>query len=183
MTAIVGLVHDGRVLIGADSVGVGGWTAVHRADRKVFRAGPYVMGFTSSFRMGQILRWSFDAPDPTDTDDIDRFMCTTFVDAVRKALVDGGWAKKDAEQERGGIFLVGVAGRLFAIEEDFQVGAPADGYAAVGSGEPYALGALAATEGLGLEPEKRVLTALEAAERHNIGVRGPFHLMWEEESR
>lgn len=179
MTAVVGLVHADRVLIGADSVGVGGWTAMHRADPKVFRAGPYVLGFTSSFRMGQILRWSFDAPKP-DTADLDRFMCTTFIDAVRKALRAGGWAKKDADQERGGIFLVGITGRLFVVEEDFQVGEHVDGYAAVGAGGEFALGALAATEGLGLEPEKRVLTALEAAERHSIGVRGPFHLMWEE---
>ena len=178
MTAIAGLVHDGRVLIGADSGGVGGWIVNVRKDSKVFTNGAYVMGFTTSFRMGQLLRWSFKPPAP-GKGSLERFMCTTWVDAVRAALRDGGWAKKDAEQEKGGEFLVGVRGRLFVVAEDFQVGEHVDGYAAAGSGEQLALGALSATEHLGLDPEKRVLSALEAAERHNIGVRGPFHLVWE----
>lgn len=134
MTAIVGVVHDGKVLIGADSGGVGGWTVRIRKDAKVFANGPYVMGFTTSFRMGQILRWGFKPAAP-GRGSLERFMCTTWVDAARKALSDGGWAKKEAERD------------------------------------------------LGLDPEKRVLSALEAAERHNIGVRGPFHLLWEKSGR
>lgn len=64
MTAIAGLVHDGRVLIGADSGGVAGWTLNVRKDSKVFTNGAYVMGFTTSFRMGQLLRWAFKPPAP-----------------------------------------------------------------------------------------------------------------------
>lgn len=183
MTAIAGLVHDGRVLIGADSGGVGGWTLNTRKDAKVFGNGAYVMGFTSSFRMGQILRWSFKPPAPPAKGSLERFMCTTWVNAARHTLSEGGWAKKDAERELGGCLLVGVRGHLFRVDEDWQVGEHADGYAAVGSGEQTALGAFAATEHLGLDPEKRVLSVLEAAERHNIGVRGPFHLLWEKARR
>jgi hypothetical protein len=51
MTCIVGLVDGGRVWLGGDSAGVSGWDLTVRADRKVFRNGPYVMGFTTSFRM------------------------------------------------------------------------------------------------------------------------------------
>lgn len=179
MTVIVGVVHDGKVLIGGDSVGVGGWTATHRKDTKVFATGPYVFGYTTSFRMGQILRWSFTPPDPPSPEDLERFMCTTWIDAVRAALKAGGWSKKDSDREEGGTFLVGVAGRLFEVADDYQVGESADDYAACGSGEQLALGALSATADMGLDPEKRVLAALEAAERHNIGVRGPFRLLWE----
>lgn len=178
MTAIAGLVHDGQVLIGADSGGVGGWTVNVRKDSKVFTNGAYVMGFTTSFRMGQLLRWAFKPPAP-GKGSLERFMCTTWVDAARAALRDGGWAQKESEREIGGVLLVGVRGHLFRVDEDWQVGEHAEGYAAVGSGEQLSLGALAATEHLGLDPEKRVLSALEAAERHNIGVRGPFHLVWE----
>src|SRR2546430_1004120 len=99
--------------MGGDSAGVSGWGLVVRADHKVFRNGPYVMGFTSSFRMGQLLRWGFDPPAPPDCrGDLESFMATTFVDAVRGRLKAGGWAKKDSEQEQGGTFLVGVCGRL-----------------------------------------------------------------------
>lgn len=173
MTAIAGLVHDGRVYLGADSAGVGDHYSLHvRADAKVFANGPYVMGFTSSFRMGQLLRWALKVPEPDP--DLDRFMATTFIDAVRDCLREGGWLSKESERERGGDFLVGIAGRLFAVQGDFQVAETADGYAAVGSGYHLSLGALYATRTSRMQPEHRLRVALEAAERFNAGVRGPF---------
>lgn len=172
MTAIAGLVHDGTVHIGGDSAGVGGWRMTVRADTKVFRNGPYVFGFTSSFRMGQLIRWSLLAPAPDG--DLDRFMCTTFIDSVRACLKEGGFAKKNSEQEEGGTFLVGVAGRLFTVHSDYQVGEAVDGYAAVGCGEEPALGALFATANMGLAADERLELALEAAERFSAGVRAPF---------
>lgn len=172
MTAIVGLVHDDTVYIGGDSAGVGGYSLTVRADVKVFANGPYVMGFTSSFRMGQLLHHALKAPEPDG--DLEAFMTTTFIDAVRDCLKDGGWAKKDSEREEGGIFLVGVVGRLFCIHSDYQVAEAADGYAAVGCGDDVALGALYATTRSRMAPEKRIKLALQAAERFSAGVRGPF---------
>lgn len=179
MTAIVGLVHDGVVHLGGDSAGVAGYSLTVRRDEKVFTNGPYVIGFTYSFRMGQLLRYSFRPPEPLGqgvekTKDVPRFMATTFVDAVRETLKSGGWLKKDSEQEEGGTFLVGAAGRLFEIASDFHVGEAADGYAAVGCGEDVALGALYATARSRMAPQRRVRLALEAAERFSAGVRGPF---------
>lgn len=172
MTAIVGLVHGGAVHIGGDSAGVSGWSLTVRADAKVFTNGPYVMGFTTSFRMGQLLRYALKAPEPDG--DLEAFMATTFVDAARDALKAGGWAKKDSEREEGGIFLVGVQGRLFCIESDYQVAEAVDGYAAIGCGEEIALGVLYATTRSRMAPQKRIRLALEAAERFSAGVRGPF---------
>lgn len=172
MTAIAGLVQDGRVYLAGDSAGVGGhFSLTVRADSKVFATGPYVMGFTSSFRMGQLLRWSLKVPEPDG--DLERFMSTTFVDAVRETLREGGWLAKNSDREDGGTFLVGVQGRLFTVHDDFQVAEAADGYAAVGCGYHLALGALYATTGL-RKPRRRLRIALEAAERFNAGVRGPF---------
>ncbi len=172
MTAIVGLVHGSTVYIGGDSAGVSGFSLTVRADAKVFTLGPYVLGFTTSFRMGQLIRYSLNAPAPQG--DLDRFMSTTFVDAVRDCLKAGGWARKEDEREEGGTFLVGVNGRLFLIDEDYQVGASADGYAAVGCGGEIALGALFATAEANMSPEHRIMLALQAAERFSAGVRGPF---------
>lgn len=179
MTAIVGLVHAGTVYLGGDSAGVSGYSLTVRADTKVFSNGPYVMGFTSSFRMGQLLRYSFEPPKwmgqgVEETRDVSRFMATTFIDAVRETLKKGGWLKKDSEQEEGGTFLVGARGRLFEIHSDFQVGEAADGFAAVGCGHELALGALHATAKSRMKPERRLRLALQAAERHSAGVRSPF---------
>ncbi|MFD4258203.1 hypothetical protein ACFWR9_11370 [Streptomyces sp. NPDC058534] len=176
MTAIVGLVHEGTVFIGGDSAGVSGYSLTVRADQKVFTTGPYVMGFTTSFRMGQLLRYAFAPPAP-DGEQLEKFMATTFIDAVRETLKAGGWLRKDSEQEEGGTFLVGVAGRLFIVRDDFQVGEAADGYAAVGCGEEIAVGALYATAKLDMDPAVRVVCALSAAERFSAGVRRPFTLV------
>lgn len=173
MTAIVGLIHDGTVHIGGDSAGVSGWTMTVRADSKVFTNGPYLFGFTSSFRMGQLIRYALNAPDPTG-DDVEGFMSTTFIDAVRDCLKAGGWATKDNEREEGGVFMAGVAGRLFVVQADYQVGEAADGYAAIGCGDQIARGALYATASSRMAPRKRIELALKAAERFSAGVRGPF---------
>lgn len=173
MTCIVAVTHQDHVYMAGDSAGVAGWDLTVRADTKVFRNGPYVMGFTSSFRMGQLLRYALTPPEPV-VGDLDRFMVTTFIDAVRDCLKTGGYATKNNEAEQGGNFLVGVHGRLFEIMSDYQVGEPVDPYAAVGCGEQIAKGALHATEHLALAPHERLNMALQAAERHSAGVRGPY---------
>ncbi|MEU4422862.1 hypothetical protein AB0F81_19715 [Actinoplanes sp. NPDC024001] len=175
MTAIVGLARRGSVFIGGDSAGVSGMNLSVRADSKVFHNGGYLFGFTTSFRMGQLIRYSLTPPAPEG--DLDRFMATAFVDALRDCLKSGGWARKEDEQELGGTFLVGVRGRLFAVHDDYQVASAADGYAAVGCGDQAALGALYATGRTGLKPAARIRVALGAAERFSAGVRGPFLCM------
>jgi hypothetical protein len=172
MTAIVGLAEDGGVYLGGDSAGVSGLNLTVRADTKVFHNGPYLFGFTTSFRMGQLIHHAFQPPKPKRQ--LERFMTTEFIDALRSCLKEGGWARKDSEREEGGTFLVGVSGHLFTIHEDYQVGEAADGFAAVGCGDQIALGALYATAGIGMPPRKRVRLALQAAERFSAGVRSPF---------
>ena len=173
MTCIAGLIHDGAVYLGADSASCASWDITVRADAKVFANGPYILGFTTSWRMGQLLRYAF-TPPPPESADLHAFMCTAFIDGLRQCLKDGGWAEKDKDREAGGQFLVGIGRRLFIVSSDYQVGEPADPYAAVGCGASVALGALHATERRGMKPEKRLGAALEAAERFSNGVRGPF---------
>lgn len=175
MTAIVGIVDGRRVIIGADSAGLSGWHSVARKDEKVFRTGPFIMGFTTSFRMGQLLRYAFVPPDRREEEPVDRFMATTFIDAVRACLKAGGWAEKKNEKEECGTFLVGYAGRLFEVSDDYQVGESLCGYAAAGCGRELAMGSLYSTEG---SPARdRVLKALGAAAEFSGGVRPPFNLV------
>ena len=122
--------------------------------------------------MGQLIHYAMQLPKPRG--DVDAFMATTFIDALRACLKDGGWALKENDREEGGTFLVGVRGQLFAVHDDYQVAKAADGFAAVGCGDQIALGALYATAGTALGPRRRVKKALAAAERFNAGVRGPF---------
>lgn len=177
MTCIAGLIDDNIVYMGADSAGVGGYyNLVIRGDEKIFTNGPYLIGFTSSFRMGQLLRYQFVPPIPEPGEDLNKFMVTKFIDGIRNCFKDGGFAARRDEQESGGSFLVGYNGHLFEINDDYQVGVPLDNMAACGCGSQIALGALYATAGN--QPYERILTSLKAAERFNAGVRGPFRILW-----
>lgn len=177
MTAIAGFIHsDGSVWVGGDSAGVAGLDLTRRADQKVFRNGEFIFGFTSSFRMGQLLRYAFQPPAAADSQDVMAFMATTFVDAVRACLKSGGYASRVNETESAGTFLVAFRGRLFLIDSDYQVSESFCGYAACGAGGSVACGALYATRDRE-DPRERMYIVLHAAENHNAAVRGPFTIL------
>jgi ATP-dependent protease HslVU (ClpYQ) peptidase subunit len=173
MTCIVGVEHAGGVVIGGDSAGVGGQLVDIRSDAKVFKRGPYLMGFTTSFRMGQLLRYGGKEPPKVDlTQELDLFMATKFIDWVRETEKDGGFLHNDSGRETNGSFLVGVKKTLYLIDSDLQIGRSSNGYLSVGCGEAIALGSLFSTPAK--KPRDRVRLALEAATHHSTGVRGPY---------
>jgi ATP-dependent protease HslVU (ClpYQ) peptidase subunit len=176
MTCIAALVDGKKIYMGADSAGVAGYRLEIRAGRKLFVNNGFLFGFTSSFRMGQLLRYDFKPPS-CKYKDLDRFMVRDFVKAVRKCLSKGGFAQKKDAVESGGTFLVGHKGRLYCIENDFQVGETVDGFNAVGCGGSYAQAALWALRKSRASPQTKILRALEAAEHFSAGVRRPFHVM------
>jgi len=172
MTCIVGLVKDNKVYIGGDSAGVTGYNIQIRGDTKVFRHGPFIMGFTTSFRMGQLLHYDFNVPEhPEDMDDM-KYMVSVFIPAVRSCFKDGGFQKTKDNQDEGGVFLVGYKGKLYEIDSDYQVGQMVDNVTAVGCGANVAIGAMYASEHL--TPRERIKKSLEITTYLNAGVRPPF---------
>ena len=175
MTCIVGLISKGKVYIGGDSAGVNGYDIRVRADEKVFINGSMIFGFTTSFRMGQLLRYSLKVSPQLDNQNDYEFMVTTFIDDVRDCLKKGGYATKKDEVESGGTFLVGYKGNLYTISNDYQVATHKEGYASVGCGDSYALGALYNSIKV-YNPKMRIENALETAEYFSGGVCKPFHI-------
>jgi len=179
MTCIVGVVYGQHVWIGGDSAGADVYHTIYtRTDPKVFRKGEMAFGFTTSFRMGQLIRYKMDVPlDPLHNAklDVHKYLAVDFMDALRKCLKDGGFAEKDKEAETGGTFMLGLRGQLYTVESDYQFAQVEQPYAAVGSGAAIARGALYATADL--MPEDRIRIALEAAAEHNYTVRPPFRLV------
>lgn len=181
MTCIIGLIDNDNVYIGGDSAALASYSLIVREDKKVFKNKEFVMGFTSSFRMGQLLNFKLKVPSLFNGDgtkkEIYEYMVTDFVDAVRSCLKDGGYAENKNGVESGGTFLVGYGNRLFEIEGDYQVGESIDGVMACGCGEDLALGSLYTTGTMDLKPEERIKLALEAAEKYSAGVRRPFYII------
>ena len=174
MTCIAAVADSGNVWMGADSAGVAGLTLSVRRDPKIYRVGTFLFGFTSSFRMGQLLGYSLTPPHHQNDWSTDRYMNTAFVDALRSTLKTGGYAKTHDGAEEAGEFLVGYHGRVFRICSDYQVAENIEPFDAVGCGAELALGALHATKGKA--PSDRVAAALEAAEAFSAGVRRPFRV-------
>lgn len=176
MTCIAGYVDkvNKRVVIGADSAAVKGMDVTCRKDAKVFKNDDFVIGCTTSFRMIQLLRYSFAPPKIYDKD-IYEYMCTEFINSIRKCFKDGGYLQKfDEGDEMGGTFLVGYKDRLFKIDNDFQVAESIRGYDACGCGKPYALGSMFSTSET--DPQNIVSNALKCAEEFSGGVREPFRI-------
>lgn len=177
-TCIVGIEQDGVVIIGGDSAGSDGYSKTIRADEKVFSTGHIIFGFCGSFRVGQLLRYSLAIPRlPEKKEELDRWMATDFIDSVRQTLVDGGAAfQKNKTEAIPSQFLVGVNGRLYCVEEDYQIAKTVAGYQAIGSGADLAHGALHITQNL-KNPKRRIIGALQAAADHTAFVAPPFHLV------
>jgi ATP-dependent protease HslVU (ClpYQ) peptidase subunit len=180
MTCIVAIAQNGTVYMGADHAASDdktGWI-LSRKEPKCFKVGQYGIAFTDSFRMGQILQYSWNPPKytPTKTNSgLDKFMRTKFVDSIKQAFKDGGYGSigSSSDEDTGGIFIVGLEGRIFTIDEDFHVGENVVNYMAEGSGGQIALGALYATKNQ-KNPKLRIKAALEAATEFNMSVAAPY---------
>lgn len=175
MTCIVGIVDQENVYIGGDSAGVGGLDITVRKDPKVFKNGEFVIGCCGSFRMMNILRFSFNAPSLTEGEDIYKYMCTSFINEIRRVFKDGGFSTNDKGEEKGGLFLIGFRGHLFRIDYDFQVGESVENYESIGCGDSYALGSLETRQNG--TAESRIEIALTVACKFSGGVRPPFTIV------
>lgn len=172
MTCIVALAQNGALWMGADSAGVGNYRLQIRRDPKIYRVGDMLIGFTTSFRMGQLLGYRLTLPHHREDWSVEKYMHIEFIDAVRNVLKSGGYSRTKDGTEEAGTFLVGYRGRIFQICDDYQIAETEAGFDAVGSGIDVALGSLHTS--VGLQPQERVTLALEAAARFNAGVHAPF---------
>ena len=174
MTCIAGIVDSNHIWLGGDSAGTAFSALQIRSDPKVFSNEGYVMGITGSYRMGQLLRYALKMPVYDESIDINKFMVTDFINAVRTCFKDGGYQYTDNGRDSAGTFLVGFHGHLFFIDSDYQVGELYCSYVAIGAGEDVALGSLYTTRNANIAPRDRIVAALEAAQYHNNTVAGPF---------
>lgn len=108
--------------------------------------------------------------------DARRWLVCEFVPRLRRGLDQWEvFPKRDAVQE-GGQFLVACGGHLFEMNVDYAVLLPLAGYAAVGCGYAFALGAFATLSGREEPAAEWAERAAEAAVRHSPGCERPIHL-------
>jgi hypothetical protein len=180
MTCIVGFSHKGISYLGGDAAGSesNGGNITSRAYPKVFHKNDFVMGYTTSFRLGDILEVVCPPPEvKPNTLTLREHLISKWIPPLRDKLKSEGWLEIDKNREKGGTFIVGYHGELCIIYDDLQVSQVADNYCSVGSGSPYALGALYVMKDMKIRPKNRILNALHAAVYHNAYVREPFTIV------
>ena len=171
MTCIVGLKHEGKVYMGADSAADTDDSRFQYAPSKIIERNGLIVGLAGVPRAMQILQHGTKIVKPKaklDEDAADVYMFT-LCNTLMESFAQHGMMQEDGNADFN--FLVAFGVHLYLIDGNFQYIRAAEDYLAVGCTE-YALGSLYCT--IEKEPEERILMALMAEEHHGVGVMGPF---------
>lgn len=175
MTCIVALEHAGAVWMGGDSHIGDGNTSDSLREPKVYRCGAAMLGHAGSYRRMCVLlaeKLKLDGGQWTERK-VTLVVVPQMVAAMEKHRLRHQQASNGPDESGATILCVG--GRVFEIDEAMGVTRSRYGYSAIGSGARPALGLLSGTAGMA--PRKRILKALEAAERHTPTVRRPWTIL------
>lgn len=113
MTCIVAVTDGTSVHMAGDLMGSDGFTKKVYKKSKVFIKDDFIIGYTSSFRMGQLLEYSWLPPLRSTDQTDDEYIYQNVVDSFIQLFKDNDYGcKKDCELETGE-FLFGYKGRLF----------------------------------------------------------------------
>jgi ATP-dependent protease HslVU (ClpYQ) peptidase subunit len=179
MTCIVALEHEGSVWMGGDSAASRDNDVVRRSNEKVFFNENFLIGYSGSFRIGQLLQYALHIPKQSYGQTDMEYMVVDFVDALRNLMRDKGTLMKEEEGEaHDSEILIGYRGKIYVVESDFHVGNPIAPYAACGSGASYAMGAMyVLADDEKLSPQEKINKALSASAEYCVAVKQPFSIM------
>ena len=172
MTTIIGIEYNDKCVLVADSrvIDDSGRVYAHRVMKKIAQRGAILIAGAGEVAPCDIAQNIWIPPQFTTKDKKDpyRFMIVKAIPSLRKCLTDNGYNfeedKKDGTRFQ---FLMAVGGELFDIDEDLSVMKSEDNIYAIGSGGPFALGALYA----GAEP----MRAMEIASKVSAYSAPPFY--------
>lgn len=183
MTIIVGLECDDCTYIGGDAGATDpeSLDSVIVADSKVFFKDNILFGFSSSFRVGQLLKYSIKLPCNKKMSEME-YLVTVVADRIKNICTKKGIIGKTDDQEDfiDSNVLCAINGKLFQIESSLAIIKSKFPYAAIGSGAPYAVGALYALQDSPIPPEEKIRIALDTACMHNAACRGPYTILKQE---
>lgn len=171
MTCIVGVETDSRAVLAGDSASVGNYHTRKIQNSKVFKYedSPLAIGYTTSFRMGQILEYHLDPSEVGGEER--RFVIESLIPNIREVLKDKGFSEVVNNKEEGGMFLLAVRDKIFKVQKDFSVISHSQPYSVVGVGSREAYGAMVAMDEN--DPVKIAKRAITAASEFNTGVELP----------
>lgn len=160
MTTIVALQGDGFAVVATDSrissMDSSGFayqiSTLGSGSSKIAQNGKYLLGAAGDVRAINILHHAFTPPAPTPAvkgKKLDAFITNKFIPALRECFDEHGYSTPDNDEkdhiaEQGSTILVVINATIYIIENDYSWTSDNIGIYALGSGAPYALGALQA---------------------------------------
>lgn len=165
VTLIVGIVHNKKIHLGADTGLFSDDRVMPGAITKVVRQGPLVLGAAGT------LSWVSTAISccyPSYSTSVEKWIEIDIVGTIRSRLQIRG-------VEPEGELLIGVNGALWYADSDGGVHSyETYSYAAIGVAAPFAIGSLHETDKTRLSPKIRLKRALECACLYSCSVVEPF---------
>lgn len=181
MTTVVAVRCPGGVVVGSDSRAVfHGQIAHEMAGGKVFSPAPGVLlSAAGNLRLLNLVR-AFRVPDSlNDARDPAEWVIGEFVPALVSHLSAAGYPGEGRDGSDDEVLIV-IRDRFWRLGgQDWAVVEPSVGYASIGSGECYAIGAIHAIESaLPALPARQVVElAIAAAASFDCGTGGKVHIV------
>jgi ATP-dependent protease HslVU (ClpYQ) peptidase subunit len=195
MTTIVGIQGDGFAVLANDSrisdTDTNGFvsriTTVRPGSGKIAKNGKYLIGAAGDMRAINILHHVFTPPTPpanTTGVKLDKFFTNRFIPDLRECFDSQGYSSPTNDQsdhvaEQGSSIIVAIHGVIYTVDGDYSWVSDNSGIYSLGTGSPYALGALKA-----LFPKKKftaaqakslALKALMVASHYDPHTGSPFY--------
>lgn len=142
MTCIIGFLHEGNAVLAGDKIGVSDYTKRITRQPKVFHNDGFMIGYTASFRMGQILQYNWNPPTRRTGQSAEDYLYTDVITSIRKTFEDN-WFLDKAKNQWGGFILI-YENRIYEVGDDLSITESVNGIEACGCGRELARGALAA---------------------------------------
>lgn len=190
MTCIVGVIGNKQVILAADSLASTAHTkeevltpklisleTTEIIDNHMLNPVKIGIGYTSSFRMGDILTYNFSPPKIQKNQPLTEYMVKEFIPELIDCFDKHSFTRSVNAVKEGGCFLVAIKERLFIVQTDFSVLEPTTGYSAVGSGSDLALGSLHTSAMLIQDAKQAAELAVKAASQFCTSVGGAVNLM------
>ncbi|EOR9074223.1 hypothetical protein FOI42_RS03815 [Escherichia coli] len=158
MTCIIAYTDGNTSFIAGDKLGSNGFTKAIQTEPKVFEKEfikidesglnrtkeVMAMGYTSSFRMGQLLTYKLDLPEQQSNQTFSQYLVLEVIPRIR-TLFKEEWGARDTTQDvGGGQFIILHNHTIYEVQEDFSVLQPKTQITSVGSGTYHAIAAMQA---------------------------------------
>lgn len=178
MTCIIGLEHEGKVFMGADSAWSNGWEWHKTAFQKTFfRNQCFLIGVAGAPRFAQLMQYHLQITPQSEIMSDEEYMVVHFVGQVRQCVRENGFMQTEDGREHidENRLLVGYKGKCYILESNFQLERRLSGLSAIGSASDYAQAAMVALANM--QPMARITRSLEICTEFTPNVRPPFRVL------